>query len=240
MPVDQLLCAWGEHCAARIGKMPAVAVRSGPLCGACLAAAGNTIGALPGAHAQLGRELSEASLSAGYGGVPGDPATRAPLSLGIDALQREILWALTVWEPPVREAARLAPELTRTPAGWPVRDADAVEMAAGVLTRHVDLLAALGPIWGYAEGIEVGPVARDGLDALRTFAALHRRASRVTGIFREEIHLPGECLASSCRATDLRRSDGSDTVRCAVCGFKSTYDDYSRNVGFILAKLEAS
>jgi hypothetical protein len=213
-------CASGRECAA-----PG-AVADGPLCPECLHRAAVDVAELPTDYADLGRELTpdERGLRRRVGG---DDERPIPLALHVEALQRSIFWALTVWEPPVREAAGLSPERTRG-----VRDGWAVEAAAKVIAPRLPILAALGPTWGYADGLDAGPVERDGVDAVVTLRTLHRRARAVCGLTCRDIDLPGHC--PGCGAAALLRRDGTETVRCGVCDDRRTYDDYRRYVGLML------
>lgn len=157
-----------------------------------------------------------------------DPST--PMRLTVDELQRDIAWTLAVWEPPVREAARLSPERTvGVRPGW------AVATAVDVIAPRVHLLAALPLTCGYADGLAAGPVERDGVYAVASLRALHRRAQSMLGLTRLVVRLPGGC--SGCGATALERENGSDDVRCGHCGRRWSGEDYRRYVGLELAAL---
>ncbi len=223
-------CVAGEHCAAfdSATKEPADAFAA-PLCDECLRVAAADVAALRFDYDDLGRELAPAEQGMSRRVACGDDDDTVPLALHIEALQRSIFWALTVWEPPVREAAGLTRERTRG-----VRDRWAVDTAVTVIAPRVVVLARLGPTWGYAEGLDAGPVARDGVWALSNLRALHRRARAACGVNRWTFTLPGEC--SRCGAAALLRRDGSDTVWCGACDQRWTYDDYRRYVGLMLAE----
>lgn len=227
-------CAAGPQCAGydrATGAGAAADAGDGPLCPGCLRAAAADIAALPRDHADLTRELVPIERGLSHVAAPGADDAGVPLALDVEALQRSIFWALTVWEPPVREAAGLSPERVGG-----VRDAWAVARAAAVIAPRTDVLAALGPTWGFADGLDAGPVARDGEHAVAQLRGLHRRARAVAGLTRLVYELPGEC--SRCGAAALRRTNGSDTVRCEVCERRWTYDDYQRYVGLMLVEVQ--
>lgn len=221
-------CAAGERCVAydRATRTPGLAERS-PLCPACVDAAGRDIGRLSWDYLDLAQRLPGGSGASLTGRISGTPDAMSPLELEVDALMAEIHWTLTVWEPPVREAARLPPERTHG-----VRDGWAVRAAVNVIGPRVDVLAALPPTWGFADGLDAGPVLRDGLHAVASLCRLHRRSRVALGLTRLTHVLPGDC--SGCGAAALRRDDGSDTVWCALCHRSWTYDDYRRYVCLIL------
>jgi hypothetical protein len=220
------LCTAGRSCAAydRVGRAPAPADAGGPLCRACCARAESDIRALPIDYWELQDELvpGRATELGRRGGSP----DRVPLALHVEALQRDIVWTLQVWEPPVREVAGLPPEQTRG-----VRDSWAVAVAAGVVAPRIGLLVALGPTCGYADGLVAGPVERDGLYAVESLRRLHRLARSALGLTRRVFVLQGDC--SGCGATALRRRDASDTVWCDACNGRWSFDDYQRYVGLV-------
>jgi hypothetical protein len=217
-------CVGYDRATRRSGLIPL----DGPLCSGCLGRGHADIAALPGDYAALAAQTIPARGAATIGRVSGgDTDAPVPVALGVDAVQRDIVWTLTTWEPPVREAARLA----GPPAGR-VRDGWAVTTAAQVLAPRVQLLAALPAAWCYADGLDAGPVLRDGVYALDQFRALHERAQRMTGIGRPTRRQAGAC--SGCGAEALLRDDGSDTVRCNRCGRRWTADDYRNLVELLI------
>jgi hypothetical protein len=202
------------------------------LCPRCLNAAASDVAALPRDYAELARELVKAPRELVRIGA-GSHEPPAPLALHVEALRADIVWAATVWEQPVREAARLVDG-----PGTTVRAPWALQNAVSVLAPRVALLSGLESIWGYADGLEAGPVARDGLYGLDTLCRLHRQARAVVGTVRRVWRMPGEC--SGCGAAALLRRDGGDTVRCGVCHRTWSYADYQRYVGWMLAEYGGS
>ena len=196
-----------------------------PLCVRCLASAQRDIADLELDYRDLGDALGVAG---GGGGGRTTDRHSTPLRLEVDALMREIFWQLTVWEPAVREAARLGPESSGN-----VRMSWAVATALAVIVPRVDVLAALPLTWCYADGWSAGPVPRTGVDAVVALQALHRRARSMLGTSTLVMRLPGDC--SACGSLALQRIAGSDTVSCAVCERSWAYDDYRRYVRLILA-----
>lgn len=225
-------CIAGPGCVAQRGAEQAAPLDGPePLCPACLEAAGRDIRLLALDYADL-----IGCLRPGRGGdldtkiSVGAPRSRPPIDLTVETTQRDILWSLQVWEAPVREAAGLSPERVHG-----VRDRWAVRTAVSVIAPRVRLLSTLPPTWGYADGLDAGPVERDGAYAVAQLRELHRRARRLLGLTRRVVHLPGEC--SGCGAWRLSRDDGSDTVYCALCLRRWTIDDYHRYVGLMMNDL---
>lgn len=218
-------CRAGHRCVALdpTTRLPADA-GTAALCDPCLDRAAADIAALPADYVAL-----DAQLVPGRGGegqrVGGGPVeAEVPINLHIEALQREIFFALTGWERPVRWVERLPDRSTGR-----VRDGWAVQRAARLLAPRVAILARLGP----TSILVAGPVVRDGVTGLAELRALHRRARVLVGDVRRPALLPGSC--SGCGAMALHRDNGSDTVWCAVCHRRWTYDDYQRYVGLMLA-----
>ena len=154
-----------------------------------------------------------------------------PLDLLVDELCSDIEWTLTVWEPPVREYARLGAEIVRA-----VRPGHAVQVAARVLSTHIRVLAGLPGTVGYADGLAAGPVLRTGREGVERLRALHAHAAGRLGLRRGVFQLPGDCSGCGGEST-LRRFDGGDTVWCDVCRRRWTYGDYCRYVNLTIATL---
>lgn len=223
-------CAAGERCAGwdRAAEQPAPAALNARLCDDCLRLAGRDIAALVRDYADL-----EGCLAAGGGGlstrVSGHREPPTPIDLGVDALQRAIAHTLTVWEPPIREAAGLPRERTRG-----VRQGWAVATACAVIAPRVALMSTLGPLWGFQDGWDTGPVAYTGIDGIGALRRLHGRCRAILGATTLIHRLPGSC--SGCGMETLRRDDGRETVYCASCGRRWTWGDYRR---YIAMELEA-
>jgi hypothetical protein len=200
------------------------------LCGPCLDRAERAIAALTWDYAALEALLPTPAVTLRTP-ISGRREAPCPVNLGVDALQRAIHAALTAWEPAVREAAGLPPERA---AG--VRPGWAVAAAVDVMAPRTALISTLAAQWGYFDSGEGEPSLRDGCDALRAFCRLHWRARALLGGGRLVHRLPGEC--SRCGAEALRRADGSETVHCAGCSRRWTWDDYRRYVSLILDTLD--
>lgn len=223
-------CRSARRCVAydrATGRAGWPALDGGPLCDGCLGRAAADIAALPRDHAALAAELAPA----GRGNAPhvsgGDPEAPIPLALPVDALQRDIAWALAVWEAPVREAAGLP--CPPVPSWWAGR---AVAAAVRVIAPRVRLLAGLGPTWGYADGLDAGPVERDGVAGISALSALHVAAERAVGATLATRMVQGLC--QGCGAPALLRVDGSDSVACRVCERSQTLGQYEQYIGLIL------
>lgn len=200
----------------------------GPLCDGCLNRARFDIAALRCDYLALTAELAPPGRSPEAFVSGGDTDAPVPLALGVDALQRRIVWTLTVWEPPVREVLGVAPAPSRG-----VRASWVVATSTRLLARHVRRLAAIGPTWGYADGLDAGPVERDGVYGVESLSALHDVAARVLGVVPVTRPVSGMC--SHCGGFgSLQHDDGSDVVRCAACGSAESYDEHRRGYGMNL------
>lgn len=225
-------CRNGRTCVAYDngnGTAEVVGVDSGPLCEGCLNRAAYDIAELPRDYAALTAEL----LSPGRGGADvfvtgGDVDAPVPLALAVDELQRDIVWTLTTWEPPVNELLRCPLYATAGLRPW-----RAVRLAAALLASHdgIRALAALPLTCGYADGLDAGPVERDGVYALAALRELHRRADRMVGATPLTRALPGDCR--QCGAAALLHVDGAATVCCGACGRRESHDDYRYRVSLV-------
>lgn len=219
-------CASGRNCVAVSLELPAGS--DCPLCPGCVARASADIAALRGDYADLAAELGRAGAAPGPYVSGGDVEAPVPLALSVEALQRDIVWTLTTWEAPVREAAGLPPRREA-----PVRDVWAVVQASRLLADRVALLAGLDPVWGYADGLDAGPVERDGLYGVDQLRRLHVRALGTLGASLTTRRLPGRC--PRCGAELLVRDDGADVVRCEGCALRWPLVEYRHRVSLILA-----
>lgn len=225
-----ILCANGSTCVEynRVTRASGVTDRC-TLCRSCLVAAERDIWALKLDYRDLEQWLPRPLAGTGQRvGGTADPGT--PLRLPVDALQRDIAWALAVWEPVVRELGRLTPERC---AG--VRPGWAVSTAVNVIAPRVVVLANAPLTCGYADGLAGGLVERDGVYAVASLRELHRRARSMLGLSRLVVRLPGDC--SGCGASALERENGSGSVTCANCARRWTDDDYRRYVGLLLVEM---
>lgn len=203
-----------------------------PICDDCAEAAAADIRLLPLDYFDLKRDCAR---PAGFSDVKiarPNATGFPPIDLFVDELCADIAWTLQVWEPPVREVIRAAPEpTTRVRPGW------AVCVAARLLANHVRVLANLPATVGYADGLAAGPVTRDGRHGLDCLRTLHRRSRARLGVNRRVFRLPGDC--SGCGRWTLRRADGGDTVWCDACKRAWTYGDYQRYVNLTTASMGA-
>lgn len=218
-------CVNGRDCAGfdPVAKLADRARAGSPMCEWCLKVASADIEQLVADYVDLEAELVPAQRGMRERVACGGAVGSVPLALDIEALQRSIVWTLTVWEPPVRELAGLSPERTDN-----VRDGWAVKTAVSIIVPRIALLAGLGDTWGFADGLAAGPVVRNGIHAVASLRTLHRQARSAVGA-TELVHaLPGVC--AGCRANALRRANGSDQVFCDVCHRCWTIEDYRRYV----------
>ena len=212
--------AYGQAHAMTCASCPAAA--DGPLCRDCRWATRQEIAALPLDY----RDLAALTPPAGRSSVrvSGTRTPQVPLDLHADTLMREIVWKLSVWEPPVREAAALPPAPERG-----VRPARLVTRAARLLSAHLSDFCALGPTWGYPDGLTGGCVARSGLYGVLSLRQVHARCLSVLDLAPPPAtRLPGLCAA--CGAPALVHTPGTTRIHCAHCGQDITGDEYQNAI----------
>lgn len=153
-----------------------------------------------------------------------------PISVHIEALQRDI-WALTVaWAEVIADRYSLSYRPTRC------RDGYAVNWAIMILRNRMPELARVGPVvmadYPYRDDelttrfgtMELTPVAgwQGVLDLTRT----HERARAALGLNGLTKQLPGYCFNTQCGRPGLLQDNGSDLVRCGHCGATMSRDDW--------------
>ena len=195
-----------------------------PLCDICHDRAAADIGALPADVAEL--DNLTPTRGAPLTRVTGSHCPSLPMDLAADETRRAIVWTCGVWEPPVREAARLTPAPERVPPAL------LVARAARVFSANLSRFAALGPTWGYPDGPEAPCVQRDGLYGVSSLRALHRRAAWLVGIVRPAMHVPGWCRR--CGAAALLQDVGSAEVTCGHCGRRITADRHHTDLSMVI------
>lgn len=247
-------CASGPACKAPDGTP----VR-GPLCDHCLDGAGRDIRGLIYDYLDLA-QLHEASLSQAIGETTGGSREAPmPLSGHVEALQAEIVHALSVWEYELRIACRLSDPKTfapiwrtavydginlvrRHPATYRARAGKIVQRAAGIITPRLELLASLPETLVCPTGVEDEPVAMAGWQAIHQLQDLHGQCRSILGRTRRITRLPGSCSGrngNDCGG-ELLRAEPRDQydpcdVYCGACGNAWPYEDYSSFVANMLA-----
>lgn len=149
-----------------------------------------------------------------------------PLDLHADALAREIVYTVLLWEEVVRDRAGLS-DVASDPTPVFVQ----ATRAAKTLAAHYSVLLALGPT--DHESYERQETVADGVDAVVTLAALHRRARARIGVTSRVYALPGSC--PDCGWEALRHRDGGDDVWCEHCRAVWPWDEYKDRVGLLVA-----
>lgn len=247
--VHELDCVAGEHCRGFSAGEPEQRNRA-PLCESCLAVAQRDIAALSYDHRDL-QALLAPSLSVWGDGTPHGTDGHAPLRLGVEALQRQIVAVLVTWEQAVRERHHLADVTYRG-----VRDGFAVVRAVSVLVPRVELLAMVGETM--VLDYPVIDTSKDGLAAWEaratmfrggTYATLtgaqgvldlmvtHRRARSVLGLTAPVRRLPGNCdrCGGELRQDQPREAGDEQPVYCGSCAVSMTYEDYRKRTGLVAA-----
>lgn len=224
----------GGGCRGFSAGEPEQATRT-PLCDTCLDAAPRDIEALPLDYRDL-EQLLPPALGVWGDGTPHGTDQRAPIRLGVEALQRQIWAVLVTWEQVVRDSDRLSDI-----ALLGVRDGFAVSRAVRVLSPRVQLLATIGPVTVQDYpliDVETATVyhghvyeqvsgARGILDLVRT----HAKARSVLGLTAPVRRLPGVC--DKCSRPDLRQDQPREAgdeqpVYCGSCRLTMTYSDWEK------------
>lgn len=235
------LCRFGQWCATRDTHGNPGQAEARGLCWPDETHGRYAISQLADDYAGLASILGKGIAPAGGGGASGPPGPRLPIREHVDALMRQIRWALETWEVAVRERARLSdvPE-------HGVRDWVVVERAAGILTEHYSVLLALGAtdILDYETAAAVDA---DGPGAVVELTQLHHRARSMLGLTRrrEARALPCPLIpctrhgatpcrdprcaehVTGCGLTELGQDIGGNVVDCRSCGWSCSLDEYA-------------
>jgi hypothetical protein len=240
-------CASGPAC-----KTPDSPLR-GPLCADCLDGAGRDIRGLPYDYLDLA-QLQEPALSQAVTETTGGSRDAPmPLSGHVEALQAEIVHALSTWEYELRVVARLSNPNTfapvwrtavydgidfarRNPATFKARGGSIVQRAAGIITPRLELLASLPETLVCPAGVEDEPVPMYGWEAVHQLQDLHGRARGVLGRTTRRFWIPGECWHCPARPvpevdgplwrSEPTRFDDEMQVNCSKCDATRPYPDY--------------
>lgn len=204
---------------------------AGGVCGPCLEHVAAQTRLLPALYDDLAGDLMRwpqrpepDRIAAGKAG------STLPLDAAVEALRRQMWWTVGVWETPVRAALGMGlPRRHRVRHRWVLRH------GALLLSQHMHTLAGLAPLVGPFAG--PGTTSRcDGFDAVRQLAALALAATRRLGLEPTPVRLPGGC--PQCGAWSLRRTPPTTTVRCALCGYAMSYQQYGQShTPALLAKI---
>jgi hypothetical protein len=225
-----------------------------PFCHACLDRAARDIRGLVYDYLDLA-QLHETSLSqaANEHTTGGGHESPTLLTDHIEALQAEIVHALSVWEYELRVAYRLSDPRTFAPL-WrrtvydqielthgarqvrPARPGAIVQRAVAIIASRIDRLAALPPARVCPAGIEDEPVDMAGWEAVQQLVDLHQRARSALGRTTRRFWIPGECWACDARPTpgqdgplwrsEPKRFEDPMTVNCQQCDASRSYADY--------------
>jgi hypothetical protein len=209
-------CVAAERCREYDHRASRPAPSDAPLCQACLRAAGREVHNLIYDYVDLEQAIPAVR-------QPGQPlsGTRdapVPLALHVEALQRAIWHTVVTWEDVLRDHDRLGGARVRVRPGW------AVQRGVEIIGPRIVLLAGLPPVAVWPEGPDGPPADLAGAEGLLIMMRLHASSRAVLGLTRLIHELPGEC--SGCQLAALRREDGSETVYCASCYARWTWDEY--------------
>jgi hypothetical protein len=260
---DQHPCARGDRCHARTittidgqrQAIPAWTYRT--FCDPCRNRIAATLAELPHLYVRGHAELGNHRGTLG-GRVTVSKTPPVPLSLGVDALLREVLDVLSSWEERVRDVAHLTVldtgQSRHRPGGQQLTG------ACRLLGAHLDALVALQPepmlrrttlaeaaklpagtrgvvreIAGYAEVI----LDLSGADAGAEILRLHARCGALLTETRAPArHLPVPCdWCDYAELYELLTWDGRpDGAKCRECGYEYSDNEYTLLRGRIYAE----
>lgn len=157
--------------------------------------------------------------------VSGTPELPTPPDLTIHAQQEALLHEAQCWAEST--ADRIGVE-------WDTQDARDSRPGA-VLQRASQLLSgALSAFLALRDVVHIGwingtctPHYRDGLDGADTLLNLQHRTRALTGHKKLVHQLPVPC--PHCERSALTREDGDDTIECAACALRMTWEEYERS-----------
>lgn len=156
-------------------------------------------------------------------------ASTPPIDLFVEAVRRDIAFTLSIWEPHVREEARLPQRATLS-----MREGYSVALAVRTIAPRVDLLASIDAVFARHAGAEAEPSVRDGIEGLRRLSTLHSLVRKITGVTKAAFSLPGDC--PECHVPALHRYDGEDRVICGACHRSWPYTEYQRWVRLVVTE----
>jgi len=224
-------CRTGDRCRWRDRTGPAL-VDGLVVCDGCLATMDRSVGGLLWDYVDL-EQLIPMATSRGQL-VSGTREPASLLSLHVEALQRAIWHTVTTWEEIIRERAALSEPTVGVRPGW------AVQRAIEVIRPRMRLLINVEPVAVWPDGFTGVPADRSGVDAGLAFVSLHNRARVVLGLTRQTDELYGLCWMYSmrhptgCGWPTLRRDAGSETVYCANCSARCSWDNYRSYLGLMV------
>jgi hypothetical protein len=261
-------CHSDQHCRAHDGHTPYPTSR--PLCDACLTDAGRDIRALLWDYLDLA-QLHEPALSqASNEHTTGSGEAPMPIAGHVDALQAEIVHAVSLWEHALRAVDRLHNPRTFTPlwrttvydhldlnhgAGTlrKARAGHTVQRAITVIAARLDRLAGLPETTVCPAGIDDEPGRMSGWQAIHHLQALHQRARGMLGRTTRRFWIPGECWdTAGCGGHPKPGEDGPlfrsepkkfedpMQVHCARCGAYRAYADYEHYQAKLLWPTQAT
>lgn len=255
---DQRPCSRGDRCRARTvtvvdgQRLAAPAWSYRTFCDADRARIAEHLADLPLLYVRTHMELG--TLSSSGERVSVSKTAPVPLSVGVDALLREVLAVLLSWEERVRAVARLIPVEARR------RDSAAIAAACRLLGAHLDALLALDaePMLRYKtipEAAKLPPgtpgVVREtagyaevildlsGADAGAEILRLHARCSALLTDTRTPArHLPVPCDGCSyAELYEVLTWDGRpDGAKCRECGYEYSDNEYTLLRGRVYAQ----
>lgn len=212
MPLDTVLCRT-DNCRT----IPTDGYANRGLCAVCEAAGREALKALPQAHRDLLPLVGEKPAT-GIGATGGKFGPSVPINLAVDALVREIRYAVEQWEVILRDRARLGKPLKTVPDGCKLL---AAWWAAFLAT----------PPWAVATYPDWRITTMDGPDAIVWLTSLHRRAVATIGQTVMVMEIPGICPA--CRHPSLRHRDSDDIMWCDNCRTHWPWDEYAIHVDLL-------
>ena len=193
------------------------------LCDTCTRQLGHALTQLPADYVALHRALADTA-----GGLRELVSRTAelpiPISASIEALQCEMVHEAWCWAESTAEVLGVTWDTQQAHETLPGR---ILQRATVLLGDSLSVLLALRGVQHTAWRYDVWTVlTRDGLDGAVALLHLHQRARATTGQTRLVTRLAAPCPRCDTQALD--RPDGSDTVTCAACDRRYTWDEYLR------------
>lgn len=214
-----VFCVLAENCSVfdRHHKIPGLA-HGFELCDGCFDEAFQMLAELRYDYVDLSQLIPRSASPTDAKICRPKPSSVPPVDLNAFTLRSDLAYALLLWERHVRDAEGDPQRDTRGREGFNV------DVAVRHLSCRVNVLAGLGPVEDFHDGLDAEPYELDGAQGLLRLHALRRRARAFCGLAQRLVKLPGDCFA--CGAPALRREEGGERVWCGHCRAAWTHGQY--------------
>lgn len=221
-------CYRSERCVdyervENVGRLGAPINATVGLCDSCERHVARALESLPRDYVDLDLALSGRTTGLAQV-VAGTPEPPVPISLSVEAVQREIVHEAFCWAESTAEVIGVSwdtQQMRDTRPGFALQRA--CRLLSGALSVFLALRGSVHPGWAYGCSTEL---ERDGLDGAVVLLDLRYRARNLSGQSRLISHLRMPCPRCECPALEQR--DGSDTITCTACGRPYSLDEYDQ------------